>query len=112
MKSSRVLLSCLLLLATGLAEGTRLWQQSKYDEFEKGTAHGVAINSDGSLSLGRALTPLDTTPSTYLWSLVSDSNGNAYAAAGSPARVYRITPDGKVEHHLRAPGTGGASAGD
>ncbi len=96
MKSFRVLLSCLLLLATGLAEGTRLWQQSKYDDLEKGTAHGVAINSDGGLSLARALTPLYTTPSTYLWGLVSDANGNAYAAAGSPARVYRITPDGKA----------------
>ncbi len=96
MKSFRVLLSCLLLLATGLAEGTRLWQQSKYDELEKGTSHGVAISSDGGLSLARALTPLYTTPSTYLWSLVSDSAGNAYAAAGSPARVYRVTPDGKA----------------
>jgi two component regulator with propeller domain len=94
MKFFRLLLSCLLLLATGLAEGTRLWQQSKYDEFEKGTAHGVAINSDGGLSLARALIPLYTSPSTYLWSLVSDANGNVYAAAGSPARVYKITPEG------------------
>src|SRR5215472_9965469 len=35
-------------------------------------------------------------PSTYLWSIASDSTGNAYAAAGAPARVYLITPDGKA----------------
>ena len=79
-----------------LAEGTRTWQQTKYDEFEKGTAHGVAINSDGSLSLAPSFNALYTSPSTYLWDLASDAEGNVYAAAGSPARVYKITPDGKA----------------
>src|SRR6516225_1798185 len=96
MKFLRVLLFCLLLAATGLAEGTRTWQQSKYDEFEKGTAHGIAINSDGSLALAPVFTSLYTSPSAYLWDLVSDAEGNVYAAAGSPARVYKITPDGKA----------------
>jgi sugar lactone lactonase YvrE len=96
MKFLRVLLSCLLLTAMGAAEGTRTWQQSKYDEFEKGTAHGIAINSDGSLALAPVFTSLYTSPSAYLWDLVSDAEGNVYAAAGSPARVYKITPDGKA----------------
>ena len=39
----RVVLLCLLLSAIGWAQGTRTWEQAKYDEFEKGTAHGVAI---------------------------------------------------------------------
>jgi hypothetical protein len=96
MRSFRVLCMCLLLVATGLAQGTRTWQQSKYDEFEKGTARGVAINSDGSLSLAPAFTTLYTSPSNYIWNLAADSDGNVYAAAGSPARVYRIAPDGKA----------------
>ena len=37
-----------------------------------------------------------STTSTYLWSVASDAEGNLYAAAGSPARVYRITPKGDV----------------
>ena len=96
MRSFQVLCTCLLLVAIGLAEGTRTWQQSKYDEFEKGTAHGVAINSDGSLSLALSFSALYTSPSTYIWDLAADSAGNVYAAAGSPARVYRITSDGKA----------------
>src|SRR5450755_735239 len=95
MKSLRVLLFCLFMIAIGHAEGTRTWQQTKYDEFEKGTAHGVAINSDGSLSLAPSFGALFTSPSAYLWDLASDSEGNIYAAAGSPARVYKITPGGK-----------------
>jgi sugar lactone lactonase YvrE len=87
--------AAMLLLAAGaLAEGTRLWTQSTYDEFEKGTASGVAIGSDGRLFLAPSFRALTTTPSTYLWAIASDAAGNVYAAAGAPARVYRITPGG------------------
>jgi len=92
----RLALLCLLLSAIGWAQGTRTWEQTKYDEFEKGTAHGVAITSDGSLTLAPAFDALYTSPSTYLWSLAADAQGNVYAAAGSPARVYKLTPDGKA----------------
>ena len=83
------------LSALALAEGTRTWEQSKYDELIKGTAKGVALRSEGGLELAPAFRALATTPSTYIWSIASDSAGNIYAAAGSPARVYRITPDGQ-----------------
>ncbi len=76
------------------AEGTRTWFQSRYEDFEKGTARGVAIRSDGILELSPALKQLSSTPSTYLWAVVSDRDGNAYIAAGAPARVYRVTPSG------------------
>ncbi len=78
-----------------LAEGTRAWEQSKFDELTKGTAKGIALRSEGGLELAPAFKALATTPSTYIWSIASDSAGNIYAAAGSPARVYRITPDGQ-----------------
>ena len=90
-------LSALILLSTvALAEGTRTWEQSKFDELIKGTPKGVALRSEGGLELAPAFTALATTPSTYIWSIVSDSAGNIYAAAGAPARVYRITPDGQI----------------
>jgi hypothetical protein len=92
----RLAIACLVLVSFAAAEGTRLWQQNKFDEFEKGTARGVAISSDGRLSLAPAFNALYTSPSSYLWGLACDAEGNVYAAAGSPARVYRITPDGKA----------------
>jgi len=79
-----------------LAEGTRTWEQSKFDDLTKGTPKGIALRSEGGLELAPAFKSLATTPSTYIWSIASDSTGNVYAAAGSPARVYRIAPDGKV----------------
>jgi hypothetical protein len=78
-----------------LAEGTRIWEQSRFEEFEKGTARGVAIRSNGRLELAPSFRPLATTPSTYIWSIAVDQRGTAYLAAGAPARVYAVTADGK-----------------
>ncbi|HUO24924.1 MAG TPA: hypothetical protein VMU61_04610, partial [Candidatus Aquilonibacter sp.] len=69
--------------------------QSKFDDLVKGTATGVAIHSSGGLVLAPSFKLLYSTPSTYIWAIASDDAGNVYAAAGSPARVYRITPEGK-----------------
>ena len=89
------ILPVLLLLSFVFAEGTRTWEQSKFEDLIKGTNKGVAVRSTGGLELAPAFTALSTTPSTYIWSIASDREGNLYAASGSPARVYRITPDGK-----------------
>jgi hypothetical protein len=77
------------------ADGTRTWEQSKFEELIKGTTQGVAIGSAGGLELAPAFKLLATTPSAYLWAIAADREGNVYAAAGSPARVYRITAEGK-----------------
>jgi len=90
-----VFASCILTVAS-FAEGTHTWEQSKFEELTKGTATGVAIRSSGGLELAPAFKLLYATPSTYIWAVGSDDAGNVYAAAGSPARVYRIAPDGKA----------------
>ncbi len=90
-----VIFPIVFLLSFGFAEGTRTWEQSKFEDLIKGTTKGVAVRSTGGLELAPAFTALSTTPSTYIWSIAADRDGNLYAAAGSPARVYRITPDGK-----------------
>jgi len=85
------ILSCLITLSMlAAAQGTRSWEQSSFEDLAKGTAQGVAILSKGGLELAPAFTPLATTPSTYIWSIAAEPNGTVYAAAGSPARIYRI----------------------
>lgn len=86
----------LFLAALAFAEGTRVWKETAYEDFERGTAHGVAIRSTGQLELAPAFKALYTTPSTFIWGIASDRDGAVYAATGAPARVYRITPDGKA----------------
>jgi hypothetical protein len=94
-KFAALLLTFFLAIAA-FAEGTRTWEQSKFEELTKGTATGVAIRSTGGLELAPVFKAIYTAPSTYIWSIASDDAGNVYAAAGSPARVYRITPDGQA----------------
>src|SRR5712671_2499948 len=84
------------LVASAFAEGTRTWEQSKFEELIKGTATGVAIRSSGGLELAPAFKTLSATPSTYIWAIAADDAGNVYAATGAPARVYRVTPTGQV----------------
>src|SRR5208282_3194893 len=91
-----LILSPITLFSSAFAEGTRTWEQSKFDELIKGTAKGIALRSEGGLELAPAFQSRATTPSTYIWSIASDPAGNIFAAAGSPARVYRITPDGQI----------------
>jgi sugar lactone lactonase YvrE len=79
-----------------LADGTRTWEQFRFDELTKGTATGVAIRSNSGLELAPTFKSLYATPSTYIWAIAADRSGVVYVAAGAPARVYRVTPDGKA----------------
>ena len=94
----RLLLLAVLLCGvatSSVAEHTRRWKQSTYDEFLKGTAKGVAVRSDGHLELAPKFTLVADADASYLWSLRTDATGNLYAGGGSPARVFRFEGNGK-----------------
>ena len=95
MRKTSVVLFVLAFLGLAFAEGTRQWKETGYDDFERGTARGVAIRSTGQIELAPAFKSIYTSPSTFIWGIASDKDGAVYAATGAPARVYRITPDGK-----------------
>ena len=82
-------------LPASFAEHTRRWRQSTYEEFLKGTAHGVAVRSDGRLELAPKVTLLADADASYLWSVRLDPKGTLYAAGGSPAKVFRFDSNGK-----------------
>src|SRR6267142_343780 len=86
-----VLLCVFALTASPLlAEHTRTWRQASYEDFLKGTPHGVAVRSDGRLELAPKFTLIADADASYLWSLRVDSKGALYAAGGSPAKVFRF----------------------
>jgi len=78
-----------------MADHTRRWRQSTYDEFLKGTAKGVAVRSDGHLELAPKFTPIADADASYLWSLRTDAAGVLYAGGGSPAKVFKFEGSGK-----------------
>jgi WD40 repeat protein len=79
-----------------LAEHTRWWRQSSFEDFEKGTAKGVALRSDGKIFLAPRFAQLADVNLAYLLEIRADSKGNLYAAGGSNAKVLRVDPAGKV----------------
>jgi hypothetical protein len=89
-------LLALILAPAAYSEGTHTWEQSKFEDLVKGTAKGVALRSMGGIQLAPAFKQLYTSPSTYIWSIAADDAGNLYAAAGAPARLYRVGADGQI----------------
>ena len=84
----------LIYLPSAVAEHTRTWRQASYEDFLKGTRHGVAVRSDGRLELAPKFTLIADADASYLWSLRVDPRGTLYAAGGSPAKVFRFDGNG------------------
>ncbi len=104
----RLILTCLLamaLIAPALvyAEHTHFWRQSDYSDFEKGTAKGVAIRSDGKLVPAPQFAAFSDPNLMYLWALRTDSRGRVYAAGGSDAKVLRFDDPAKPTTVFEAP---------
>jgi len=89
-------IACLhfIYLPPAIAEHTRTWRQATYEDFLKGTPHGVAVRSDGRLELAPKFTLIADADASYLWSLRVDPRGALYAAGGSPAKVFRFDGNG------------------
>lgn len=85
----------LLCAVAAHAEHTRFWQQSTFDEFDKGTHKGVALRSDGTLMPAPEFKQLADPALAYVWALAADSQGRLYAAGGSDAKVVRLIGDEK-----------------
>jgi hypothetical protein len=77
------------------AEHTRFWRQSDYDDFQRGTATGVAVRSDGKITPAPRFDSFADPSMSFLWSLRLDAQGRLYAAGGSDAKVLRFDSAGK-----------------
>src|ERR1700678_115043 len=77
-----------------LAQGTRLWVQTRYEEFEKGQPESASIASPAYLEAGPTLRSVLLTPSTYIWDVASDKQGNPYVSPGRPGTVVNVAPEG------------------
>jgi hypothetical protein len=98
------LVACALLIPiVSDAERTRYWRQTDRSEFEKGTAKGVAIRSDGKLMPAPKFEVYGDPNLAYLWELRMDSHGRLFAAGGSDAKVLRLDNTGKPTTVFESP---------
>ena len=89
-------LAILAAAAPALAEHTRWWRQDSFADFDKGTAKGVALRSDGKLFLAPRFAEFADLNLAYLLEIRADTKGNLYAAGGSNAKVVRLDASGKA----------------
>jgi hypothetical protein len=95
-------LAC-LVPALVYAEHTRMWRESSFADFEKGTAQGVAIRSDGKLAPAPKFAAYSDPNLAYLWNLRADSRGRVYGAGGSDAKVVRFDDPAKPTTVFESP---------
>ncbi|HEX4003154.1 MAG TPA: hypothetical protein VHX36_10935 [Candidatus Acidoferrales bacterium] len=96
----RNILACLLVVSVAIplvarAEHTRYWRQTDFSDFQKGTANGVAVRSDGKLAPAPKFDLFADPNLAYIWALGLDSHNRLYAAGGSNAKVLRFDDAGK-----------------
>ncbi|MDA2913683.1 hypothetical protein MYX77_06950 [Acidobacteriia bacterium AH_259_A11_L15] len=80
----------LFALLPALGETTRFWRQESFSEFEKGTADGVALRSDGELLLAPRHREVTDPNLEFIWSIAEGPAGTLYLGGGSPARVIAV----------------------
>ena len=90
-----VLMGIAIWSVPAVAEHTRWWIQNSFEDFDKGTAKGVALRSDGKIFLAPRFAEFADSDLAYLLAMCVDSKGNLYAAGGSNAKVLRLDPGGK-----------------
>ena len=93
----------LIIPAPTRAEHTRYWRQADSAEFERGTAKGVAIRSDGKLMPAPKFVSFSDPNLAYLWALRLDSHSHLYAAGGSDAKVLRFDDSGNPTTVFESP---------
>ena len=65
--------TALAIATPALAEHTRWWRQTTFEEYDKGTARGVALRSDGKIFLAPRFAEFADANLAYLLALRADS---------------------------------------
>src|SRR5258708_12328553 len=94
-----------VLMAAGpvLAEHTRWWRQSSFEDFDKGTAKGVALRSDGKLFLAPHFAEFPDANLPYPLALRAEPQSNPPPAPHSTTPVPRLSPTGHAPPALHPP---------
>jgi hypothetical protein len=88
---------------TPVVRSPQVWKQTSRADFEKGTSRGVSVNSRGDLSLTRLLERWQTSPESFLWTLIPDGSGGLIAGTGNRAHILRFDAQGKMSVLARIP---------
>ncbi len=72
------------------------WTQTTAKDFLQGKLEGVAVRSDGVVTLAPYVEKIDSPGAFYVLSAVADAAGNVYFGTGSEGHIYKIGENSKV----------------
>jgi len=78
------------------------WELRTKDDFLKGKFDGVAVSSDGALSLGPREEKIASPTEEFYLSVLLAPDGTTFLGTGHAGKVYRIGKDGKSEVYFQA----------
>ena len=112
MNRTRTTFLCALLVAqtTQLrAAETKTWSLEKKSDYDKAKLEGIALRSDGKLTLAPVFPEVLDSEQPYLWAVIQDSKGTIFAGGGSPgassAKLFQIDKAGKSKTLAELPGS-------
>ena len=73
-----------------------IWTQTTAAEFLEGELKGLAVRSDGLVTLAPHVAKLDAIGEFYVSSATTDAAGNTYIGTGSEGRIYKLDKDDKL----------------
>jgi hypothetical protein len=94
----RLRIAAALLLCTMAslhASSPKFFRAATQNDFLKGDAENLSIDSAGQLVLGPATELAYETPSPFLWTVTPSPDGSLFLGTGNDGRVYRVDSSGR-----------------
>ena len=86
-----------------VARQLQVWRQTGANGFASGKFMGTSVTATGELRLASRLRRLATTNETYIWSVVTDNQGNVYAGTGTSGKILKVDANGTVKTFAQLP---------
>jgi hypothetical protein len=78
------------------AAGPAFWEVANLNDFLRGELTGLAIDTEGRLTLGPTIRLTADTTSPIVWQLLPADDGSLLAGTGNDGKVFRIGPSGSM----------------
>lgn len=74
----------------------KVWHHHASAHYDRAEFKQAVLTSEGAVRLARQVKPLADIDAAHVWAVAEDAAGNLFAATGNEGKVFKVTPDSKV----------------